>query len=94
MWRECYEVLDRVLNEFGKCFSFHLPVVEATRCLNPKSEDFKDSDLVLVIVTYFDHSGIDGMQLKCQALIARAFLSQLPQGRQGSPHTPAHNVLK
>ena len=35
-----------------------------------------DSDLLLVIVTYFDQAGIDTMQLKCQALIARAFLSQ------------------
>ncbi|KAK2703123.1 hypothetical protein QYM36_018357 [Artemia franciscana] len=56
-----------------------LPVLEATRCLNPKSKDFMDSDLLLVIATYFDQAGIDTMQLKCQALIARAFVSQLPQ---------------
>ncbi|KAK2723842.1 hypothetical protein QYM36_002257 [Artemia franciscana] len=52
---------------------------EATRCLNPKSKDFMDSDLLLVIATYFDQAGIDTMQLKCQALIARAFVSKLPQ---------------
>ncbi|KAK2707660.1 hypothetical protein QYM36_015376 [Artemia franciscana] len=79
MRREFYEVLDRVLNEFEECFSVQLPVLEAKRCLNPKSKDFMDSDLLLVIATYFDQVGIDTMQLKCQALIARAFVSQLPQ---------------
>ncbi|KAK2714185.1 hypothetical protein QYM36_008673, partial [Artemia franciscana] len=79
MRREFYEVLDRVLNEFEERFSVQLPVLEATRCLNPKSKDFMDSDLLLVIATYFDQAGIDTMQLKCQALIARAFVSQLPQ---------------
>ncbi|KAK2701850.1 hypothetical protein QYM36_019511, partial [Artemia franciscana] len=79
MRREFYEVLDRVLNEFEERFSVQLPVLEAKRCLNPKSKDFMDSDLLLVIATYFDQAGIDTMQLKCQALIARAFVSQLPQ---------------
>ncbi|XP_065580922.1 zinc finger MYM-type protein 1-like [Artemia franciscana] len=79
MRREFYEVLDRVLNEFEERFSVQLPVLEATRCLNPKSTDFMDSDLLFVIATYFDQAGIDTMQLKCQALIARAFVSQLLQ---------------
>ncbi|KAK2719895.1 hypothetical protein QYM36_005391 [Artemia franciscana] len=79
MRREFYEVFDRVLNEFEEHFSIQLPVLEATRCLNPKSKDFIDSDLHPVSMTYFDQVGIDTMQLKCQALIARAFLSQLPQ---------------
>jgi len=38
MRREFYEVLDRVLNEFEERFSVQLPVLEATRCLNPKSK--------------------------------------------------------
>ena len=79
MQREFYKVLDRVLNEFEERFSVQLPVLEATRCLNPKSKDFMDSDLLLVIATYFNQAGIDTMQLKCQALIARAFVLQLPQ---------------
>ena len=38
-----------------------------------------DSDLLLVIATYFDQAGIATMQLKFQALIFRAFVSELPQ---------------
>ena len=76
---EIFEVLDRVLNEFEERFSFQLPVLESTYCLNPKSKDFMDTDLLLVITTYLDQAGIDTMQLKCQALIAREFVLQLPQ---------------
>ena len=67
IWREFYEVLDRALGEFEECFSIQLPVLEATRCLNPKSKDFMDSDLLLVIATYIDQAGIVTMQLMFQA---------------------------
>ncbi|KAK2707399.1 hypothetical protein QYM36_015182 [Artemia franciscana] len=74
MWREFYGVLDGVLSEFEEYFSIQLPVLEATRCSIPKSKNFTDLNLFRVIATYFDHARIDTMQLKCQALIARAFL--------------------
>ena len=79
MRREFYHVSDRVLDKVEEHFSIQLPVLEAIRCLNPKSKDFMDWDLLFVIATYFDQAGIDTMQLKCQAVIARAFLSQHPQ---------------
>ena len=79
MRREFYEVLDRVVNEFEERFSVQLPVLEATRCFNPKSEDFMNTNLLLEIATYFDKAGIDVIELKSQALIARAYVLQLPQ---------------
>ena len=79
MRREFYEVLDRVLNEFKERFSVQLPVLEATRCLNPKSKNFTCSDLFIVFARYFNQARIQIMQLKCQALIAHTFVSQLPQ---------------
>ena len=88
MWREFYEVLERVLNEFEEHFSIQLPVLEATRCLNPKIQGFYglrftscDRDILWYGRILVGTGGIlvDTMQLKCQALIARAFVSQLPQ---------------
>ena len=37
------------------------------------------TDLLLEIATYFDKAGIDVIELKSQALIARAYVLQLPQ---------------
>ena len=38
-----------------------------------------NTDLLLEIATYFDKAGIDVIELKSQALIARAYVSQFPQ---------------
>ena len=63
-----------MVNEFEERFSVHLPVLEATRCFNPKPKDFMNTDLRLEIATYFNNAGIDVIDLKSQALIAHAYV--------------------
>ena len=82
MWREFYKVLDRVLNELEEHFSIQLPVLEATHCLKPKSKNFMDSNLLLVITAYFNWVGINAMQLKCQALIACTFFCSFHRNQE------------
>ena len=71
--------MNRAVNQFEERFSIQMPVLAATRCFSPKSEDFMSTDLLLEIATYFDKAGIDVIELKSQALIARAYVLQLPQ---------------